>query len=130
MLIGAAAPVAAITWVSHLIVLLIGLGLGVGCFYSYSHWTCRTPAAKEAATPSKPFDAAQNVERMRHLQEVRAQAMAAHPELLADFQSLSRDIQENETATEAAMVKEDPKVAPILAKLHHIQASNSVPTSH
>ncbi len=47
----------------------------------------------------------------------RAGPLQDNPELAAEYQELRADIQQQESALNTAMLKADPKVAPILAKL-------------
>jgi hypothetical protein len=49
-----------------------------------------------------------------------------NPDLAAEYKSLLAEMDEQQKALDAAMIKADPKVAPIVAKLQELRKKNSV----
>ena len=52
---------------------------------------------------------------------VRETTLKSHPDLASEYQQLKADMVRQETELNAAMIKSDPKVAPILAKVEQLR---------
>lgn len=91
-----------------------------------------TPASQPTPSPgATPAETAPNMitsDEARELHEARSAAIRVHPELIADMQKLMDRRRDLEARINAAMIKADPGVAPIIAKIeakYHRQSSGA-----
>jgi hypothetical protein len=61
---------------------------------------------------------------VQQLQTVREATLQANPDLAAEYKGIVDEMQAQQAKIEAAMVKADPKVAPIVAKLAAMRQSS------
>jgi CHASE3 domain sensor protein len=73
--------------------------------------------------PSSNFLA---VNEWQELRSVRETTLKNNPDLAAEYKALLAEMDEQQKDLEAAMIKADPKVAPIVAKLEALRKHNSV----
>lgn len=89
------------------------------------------PAANPAANPAihtAPPPVFTQVREWRQYRDVREKTLADNPDLAAEYQSLRHQLEQQEKDLDAAMVKADPQVAPIVARLEAIRTQG--PGSH
>jgi hypothetical protein len=94
----------------------------------------RSTAAMESLTHSQPkpiFPPGSLITAgdSQHLFEVRQAALHDNPDLVAEYDQILKDLQAEEVKVDAEMVKVDPKVAPILAKLKILRQHSRVPSA-
>ena len=98
------------------------------------------PSAGAPAASVAPGNPAPNIphtlfispEENQRLRADREAAMRANPDLVAEETEISREIQAQLAKMDAAAIKADPKVAPILAKLaalHHPNSPHALPSA-
>jgi len=75
-----------------------------------------THLSQTAGTASLPAQLGMSAQDWQELRDARVKAIKAHPELLAENTALMQKIRAFEAKLDAAMVKTNPAVAPILSK--------------
>ena len=115
------------------VVITVCLTLGVGWLIWGQHKTpiksigTAYPPTKSsviATTPRRP----PNIPMPKEWQElrlVRETTLQSNPDLAAEYKSLLAEMDEQQKEMDAAMMKVDPKVAPIVAKLEQLRKRNS-----
>jgi hypothetical protein len=63
----------------------------------------------------------------QRLRAARDAAFQAHPDLAAEYKDIIATMQKEQTELDAAMIKADPKAAPIVAKLVALRQRNGAP---
>jgi hypothetical protein len=108
--------IAAITW-----------GIWVGHKNLGKILTAHPPsqAARPFAPPQSPSFLAFN--EWKELCSVRETTLKNNPDLAAEYKALLAEMDEQQKKLDAAMIKADPKVASIVAKLEAMRKHNSVP---
>lgn len=79
--------------------------------------------------PSRPTPASANMPLPSEWQELRSTrdtTLQSNPDLAAEYKSLLAEMDQQQKDLDAAMIKADPKVAPIVAKLEQLRKKNSV----
>jgi hypothetical protein len=66
---------------------------------------------------------------MQEYRSTEEQTLRAHPELAAEYKELIDEMAGQEKDLEAAMIKADPAVAPVVAKLRALRERNTNPSS-
>jgi hypothetical protein len=93
------------------------------------------PVAHSPATnavpplPARPTPTASNLplpSGWQKLRSVRDTTLQNNPDLAAEYKSLLGEMDQQQKDLDAAMIKADPKVAPIVAKLAELRKKNSV----
>ena len=62
----------------------------------------------------------------QELRSTRDTTLQSNPDLAAEYKSLLAEMDQQQKDLDAAMIKADPKVAPIVAKLEQLRKKNSV----
>ena len=122
-----------------IVVITFCLALGIGwLIWGRHHETIKdtnithTPATNPVPSPNRaqPRPLPSNVLVPREWMELRSvkdTTLQNNPDLAAEYKSLLAEMDAQQKALEAAMIKADPKVAPIMAKLDQIRKRNTVP---
>jgi hypothetical protein len=79
--------------------------------------------------PSRPPAPASNLplpSEWQELRSVRDTTLQNNPDLAAEYKSLLAEMDQQQKDLDAAMIKADAKVAPIVAKLEQLRKKNSV----
>ena len=63
---------------------------------------------------------------MQELRSVRDTTLQNNPDLASEYKSLLAEMDQQQKDLDAAMIKADPKVAPVVAKLEELRKRNSV----
>jgi hypothetical protein len=84
----------------------------------------RTPALASRMT-SMPGSKSPRVSDWQEYHQTRDQTLRQNPDLSAKYKTLLSDISKQEENLDAAMIKSDPTVAPILAKLAALRERNT-----
>jgi hypothetical protein len=114
----------ALGWISHSVA-----DKGTGSHSSSDAATIGTATTnpdKKPLTPPPHPSLVSPIEWQR-LRTARAAALQANPDLAAEYKQIIDDMQTEETKFDAAMIKADPKVAPIVAKLAALRQRNGPP---
>lgn len=82
-------------------------------------------AAKPSAPQQSPSFLAYN--EWQELRSARETTLKNNPDLAAEYKALLAEMDEQQKKMDAAMIKADPKVAPIVAKLEAMRKHSSVP---
>jgi hypothetical protein len=80
------------------------------------------PAAN--TSPPAPHPALVSPSEFQQLRAAREAALQANPDLAAEYKQIINDMQIQQAKFDAAMIKADPKVAPIVAKLVALRQLN------
>lgn len=89
-------------------------------------------AAPSTAHPNVAHPAPSNLMisgEWREYHALQQKTLAENPELAAEYKAILNQMEAQQKALEAAMVKADPKVAPIVAKLDKIRQHNTLASS-
>ncbi len=84
------------------------------------------PAANsQAPAAAQPHQAPfVSQDEFRQLQSARDAALQANPDLAAEYKQIISDMQAQQVKFDAALIKADPKVAPVVAKLVALRQIN------
>jgi hypothetical protein len=77
--------------------------------------------------PEAPHPALVSQSEFQQLQAARDAAMQANPDLAAEYKQIIKDLQNEQNELDTAMIKADPKVEPIVAKLVALRQRNGAP---
>ncbi len=83
----------------------------------------------DASLPPRPAPPPTNMPLPSEWQELRAVrdiTLQKRPDLAAEYKSLLAEMDDQQKRLDEAMIKADPKVAPIVAKLEQLRKKNSV----
>jgi len=79
--------------------------------------------------PSRPAPQPSNLplpSEWQELRSVRDTTLQNNPDLASEYKSLLAEMDQQQKDLDAAMIKADPKVAPVVAKLEELRKRNSV----
>jgi hypothetical protein len=74
-----------------------------------------------------PFGKTFTSDDLRRFRSAREAALSQNPDLAAEYKEIISEIENQQQKLDAAMIKADPAVAPIIVKLKIIRKSNSIP---
>ena len=78
-----------------------------------------------AASPPHPAFVSPN--EFQQFRAARDAVLQANPDLAAEYKDIIHAMQDEQSKLDAAMIKADPKVAPIVAKLVALRQHNAAP---
>jgi len=88
-----------------------------------------TPSSSQSPRPLPPASNLPLPSEWQELRSVREKTLQQNPELAAEYKSLMAELDQQQRDLDAAMIKIDPRVAPVIAKLAEIRKQNSVSRS-
>jgi hypothetical protein len=117
-------------WIVAALLFGIMIGFGIGTWYAkpaHEASPMRTAAVDNRPAPA-PITADTNrppsATEWQGYHTTREKALHDNPALAAEYKDLLAEVNQHQADVEAAMVKADPKVAPIVAKLTTMREHN------
>ena len=110
-----------------ILLLVFGAGFESGIWYAKPTkpvWSGHPAVANTQPTHVPPIIGAPTARQWQEYQTTREKTLRENPDLAAEYQGLLAEVKKHQADIEAAMVKSDPKVAPIVAKLALIRERN------
>jgi hypothetical protein len=88
--------------------------------------TTPTSPTTPAPQPTPPVSNLPLPSEWQELRSVRNTTLQNNPDLAAEYKSLMSQMDQQQKDLDAAMIKADPKVAPVVTKLAELRKRNSV----